>query len=590
MAEVENRLKEKYLILEKLSEKDIENKYGKNFNSLLANLLFVRGIKNKEDVENFLYPKWEDNLDPILFKDMKKVVERILLAIKNNEKILIFSDYDTDGIPGGVLMHDFFKKIGYKNFKNFIPNRNKDGYGLTVKSAKKIIDGQIFLEENEKFIPDLVITVDCGISDIEGAKIFNKKNIDLIIVDHHIAFSELPKSFGILNHKVESETYPQQILCGAGVSFKLVQALLKKARDGKLDFMENIPEGWEKWLLDLVAISTVCDMVPLVGENRIFVKYGKKVLEKTQRVGLRQIIENSGIDKSNISADDLGFMIGPRINAASRLEDPKIAFLALAENNLIGIENAKMLEEINNRRKQLMAGVMKKVWAKLKHVKEPKVIVLGDKSWPLGILGLVAGKISEKKKIPVFVWSQAKDSDGELKGSCRSGNNIDVYSLMENTKEEFISFGGHTMSGGFVLKEENIHLLKEKLEEKLNKVNKIIKEKIIIDAEISLDEVNFNNYKEIEKLEPYGMGNAKPFFYFKNIIIFEVNYFGKDKEHLELVFKNSKNYTIKAITFYFKENLDFEFKKSDKINMVASIEFNRFNGSGYLRLKIEDVF
>lgn len=598
---------EKYDVVEKISQKKVKETYGEGFDYFLANLLYSRGIDGKKKSEEFLSPNWEDNFNPFLFNDMEKIVERIFKALEKKEKILIYSDYDTDGIPGGALLYKFFEKIKYKNFENFIPNRNKDGYGLTKDKAEKIVLGSIFddslfgSDDGEKteqenlvkrtkkeFLPTLVITIDCGITDIEAGKILKKNKIDLIITDHHLPKETLPESFGILDHKVDGEKYPDKNLCGAGTVFKLVQALVLKNEEKKI---LDIEKGWEKWLLDLVAISTVCDMVPLLGENRIFVRYGKIVLQKTKNIGLAKIIEKSRIDKRNISAGDLGFMIGPRINAASRLEDPFFAFEALAKNSAEAVESAQYLETLNNRRKYLTAKIMKEVWGKLRERELGDVVVIGNTDWPLGVLGLIAGKISEKYKRPSFVWSQAQGEEGDvLKGSCRSGSEYSVFSLMEKTREEFLGFGGHSASGGFEIEKSKIHALEKKLSNNLKKTELMEKKKIILDGEISIDDVNIKNYREIERLEPYGMGNQKPHFLIKNIEIFLVKEFGKEKNHLELNFKNSRNFSIKAITFFHNDIFENRvFRAGEKIDLVASFEMNRWNGGESLRLKIEDI-
>lgn len=583
---IKQELEEKYEITSSLSKKEIQEKYGNNFNKLLANLLFFRGVKNFKEAEKFLNPKWEDNFNPFLFKDMKKIVSHILKAIKNKESILIFSDYDADGITGNAILNNFFKKINYNNFHSFIPNRNIDGYGFTEKLATKICNGKIF--DDKKFIPDLVITIDCGITNFKSSEILAKNKIDLIITDHHIANEKIPKAIGILNHKVKDEKYPEQILSGAGIVFKLVQALIIEIK--KTNEKIDIIEGWEKWLLDLVAISTICDMVPLLGENRIFVKYGQIVLGKTRRSGLKILIQKSRINKNNISTDDIGFMIGPRINAASRLECPNIALNTLIENNGFGEEQALNLEKINNKRKALVAKIMKEVWLKLKkRGKLKNIIVIGNKDWPLGILGLIAGKIADKEKKAVFVWSKSKDCDFKIKGSCRASLDISIFDLMHQSKNIFSSFGGHHLAGGFEIEEEKIHFLEEELEKKIKTTLKINQPKNIIDAVINLDDVHYENYKEILKLEPYGLGNQKPFFLFQNIEIYEVKYFGKKKEHLELSFLNLKNQKIKAVKFFYKEKLNSLYKEKQKIHLVASMEYNCFNNSGYLRLKIEDI-
>lgn len=592
---------EKYEVVEKISQEKIQDLYGENFDPLLANLLFARGVKNQDEAEKFLYPKWEENFDPFLFNDMEKIVDRIFSAIEKKEKVLIFSDYDTDGIPGGAVLYKFFEKIGYKNFRNFIPNRNKDGYGLTKDKAEKIVTGKIFQDSlfgnfcdtkqktKEEFLPSLVITIDCGITDIEASKVLKKNNIDLVVTDHHLPKKDLPQVFAILNHKVEGEKYPDKNLCGAGVVFKLVQALIWR---NKKEEVFDIEEGFDKWLLDLVSISTICDMVPLLGENRIFVKYGKIVLEKTRNKGLQKIIEKSRMDRKNISTEDLGFMIGPRINAASRLVDPFFAFQALAKDSQKGIESAEYLETLNNRRKYLTAKIMKEVWKKLEQRELCDVVVIGNKDWPLGVLGLIAGKISNKYKKPTFVWSRTEDgSEGRLQGSCRSGGKHSVFSLMEKNNEEFIGFGGHSASGGFEIEENKIHFLEEKLSKNLNKADLMEEEKIILDGEISMDDVTLQNYYQIEKLEPYGMSNQKPHFLFREVEIFSVKEFGKEKKHSEIVFKNSKNFSIKSILFFYQDVLgDRKFTSGEKINLVASFEINRWNGNEFLRLKIEDIF
>ncbi len=629
---------EDYVLYNQITEKEKKEIYG-TFNEsgisfFLASLLHARNIKKKEDVKNFLNPKWEDLSDVFDFNDMKKATGRIIRAILNNEKILIYSDYDTDGIPGGALLNDFFQKINYKNFVNFIPHRNKDGYGLTKENAQKIVDGKIFddfsrreffdnLEifnnnnldntKNEEkkqnyFLPDLVITIDCGISDLKGAEILKKNKIDLIITDHHISGEKLPKAVAIINHKVPGEKYQDKNLCGAGVIFRVVQALFLEMRNEKNfpkkkdlekinNILEKIPVGWEKWLLDLVSISTVCDMVPLIGENRIFVKYGQKVLAKTPRTGLNKIIKNAKLNKNKISAGDLGFMIGPRINASSRIDDPFLSFKALSEKYFEGEVFADDLEKINNRRKYLMAKIMKEVWKKFETdniLEKNEVIVVGSRDWPLGVVGLVAGKIADKYKKPTFVWGGFDGDKTLIKGSVRSGSKYSVYDLMKKNEKYFIGFGGHEEAGGFEIEFKNIHKLTENLSYNIEKVKKIEKKKKIIDAKINLSDVTFSNYQEIEKLEPFGIGNQKPLFYLENIEIKKVKKFGKSQEHLELSFKEEGSFWVKAMTFFYKENfsekvLEKGLEVGQKIDMVASFELNQYNGNNSLRLKIEDI-
>ncbi len=572
----QKKVEDKYTILDKISEDKVKKIFGEETNSFLANLLYARGLESKEDIDFFTDPKWDQAYDPFLFKDMDIAVPRILEAIYNDEKIVIYSDYDTDGIPGGAIFKDFLEKINCKNFYNHIPNRNKDGYGLNLPACEKFVEDEV----------DLIITIDCGITDIEEAKFLKKNGIDLIVTDHHLPGKKLPEALAVIDHKREDNTYPDTNICGCAVAFKLIQALIIKGREDQLEDFVELPEGWEKWLLDLVSISTICDMVPLVGENRIFVNYGKKVLAKTQRPGLNQIILKSRLDKTNISAYDIGFMIGPRINAASRLSDPNIALKALSLDEG-SVEFAKELERLNNRRKTMTASIMKDVWKRLESRELFDVIVIGDEKWPLGIVGLIAGRIADKYKRPAFVWTRL---DEKVKGSCRSGSEISIHSLMEETKDSFKGFGGHAASGGFETTFDEIHFLEEKLSSNTDKAKKIEVKEDVIDEELVLDDVNMMNYNSLKTMEPYGMANPKPLFLFKNVKIVEVKEFGKDNSHLQLTFKNSRNQNVRAMTFSFMDKLDRRFTEGEEIDLVGSFDVNYFNGMNYLRIKIEDIF
>ena len=393
--------------------------------SLREILVQNRGI---DDIDNFFSPEYEKLFDPFLFRDMDAAVERIIAAIRNNEKILIYSDYDTDGIPGGVLLREFFDTINYSFIDSHIPNRNKDGYGLNMPRCQQAVEEGV----------SLLITIDCGIADKEEIAYLQKNNVDVIVTDHHLPESGLPNAFAVIDHKRKDNTYPEDILCGCAIAWKLVCALLMRVkalpesdRDvPSLDAARELPDGWEKWLLDLVAISTVCDMVPLVGENRILVYYGMIVLKKTRRPGLQKIMQNARIKTHALTSDDIGFGIGPRINAASRLDDPMIAFTAL-RNDSDAADAAMELERLNRKRKTMSATIMKSVWSRLDKREVPPAIVLGDNEWPLGILGLVAGKVADRYSRPAFVWTRISHKENVVvKGSARGGGR-DVFALMQ---------------------------------------------------------------------------------------------------------------------------------------------------------------
>ena len=567
---------EKYNLF-KLEEKKIDL-LSESFSPFLSKLLLARGIDTKKEAEDFLDISWDKMLDPFLFSDMEKVVKRILDGIQSNEKIVIFSDYDADGVPGGAAFFDFFQKIKYGNFTNYIPDRNKEGFGLNFKIIEKWKEEKV----------DLVITIDCGIADVEESKKMKEYGIDLIITDHHKGKKDLPESVGIINHQSD-DNYPEKFLCGAGTIFKVIQALITRGKERKIPSFLIIQHGWEKWLLDVVATATICDMVPLKGENRILAHYGKLVMGKSRRDGLLAILSAGGLNKNKISCQDIAFTLGPRINAAGRLEHPDFAFNTLTKRGVQGIANAKELERINRKRKTFIATVMRGVYAKLEKREIGKVVVIGDKDWPLGVVGLIASKISEKYSVPAFVWSEFDKNT--VKGSVRSNGEISIHSLMEETSESFSSFGGHEMAGGFESEFSKIHFLEEELNKNYSKAKKVKKEKKKIDLKISLDDVNILNMKEMKKLSPFGMGNEVPIFLLENIEIFKIRIFGKNSEHLELTFKNSKGQWINAIKFFYLEHFgNREFKEEEKINLICAMEENNFLGNTKLQLKIEDIY
>ncbi|MFA5319479.1 MAG: DHH family phosphoesterase, partial [Candidatus Paceibacterota bacterium] len=317
-----------------------------DYPELVRKLLFYRGIKTKAEAEKYLQPDYErDLLDPFLMKDMAKAVDRLFLALERKEKIIIFGDYDADGVPGSAMLALFFHKIGYHNFEVFIPDRNNEAYGL---SPEKIED---FTKQGVK----LIITIDCGITDVTEVKLANKKGIDVVITDHHLAPAELPSAYAIVDAKQLDDHYPEKMLAGSGVMYKFICALLLKNRF-------NIPTGWEKWLLDLVVIATVSDMVPLTGENRLLAYYGLKVLRQTKRLGLLALLNIIKTRPANVTEDDISFMLGPRINSASRMSHASQAYYLLTTYDEVeAVTIAKHLEDKNKARREAVEVVIKGV-------------------------------------------------------------------------------------------------------------------------------------------------------------------------------------------------------------------------------------
>ena len=572
----------KYTVKSKISE------------NLVEQLLHNRGVKTEVEREVFLQPDFVKHLhDPFLLPDMEKAVKRILKAIESDERIGIWSDYDADGIPGGALLHDFFKLIGFNNFINYIPDRHIEGYGMNIEGIEELKYGN--LSAGEAGI-ELLITIDCGIRDIKEVKRANELGIDVIITDHHEQADGLPKAFAIINPKLEKSKYPEKILCGAGVIWKLIEAILKTKREFIKDGQPfELPQGKEKWLLDLVGMATLSDMVPLVGENRVLAYYGLNVLRKSRRAGLLKLFSMLKINKNSLTEDDIAFMITPRINAASRMGHPRDAFkLLVAENEAEAESYAKHLDSINNERKGVVASIVKEVKKRVKekfeNEGEKPVIVLGNPDWRPSLLGLVANSTALEFNRPVFLWGRASDdASGVLKGSCRSDGTTNLVAIMETAKDIFIEFGGHKLSGGFSVLFEKIHTLEEALiDASTHTVNNDLE--IEVDAELSIKDITEKAVNEILSLAPFGVGNEKPIFIFKDIIPEKINRFGKAKEHLSINFRDGGD-TIRAISFFASpDQYGDSLKEGIKTNLVANIEKSDFGGRREIRLRIVDFF
>jgi single-stranded-DNA-specific exonuclease len=565
----------------------------------LRDLLAARGLTKLAEAEKYLHPSYERDLhDPFLMKGMKKAVERINKAITDNEKIIIYGDYDADGVPGVVIITAFFKEIGFTNFDIFIPDRQLDGYGLkddTIVALAK--DGA-----------KLIITVDCGIGDVVPAKKAKELGMEMIITDHHLPQNKLPKVVAILDNKQSDDKYPDKMLCGASMAFKLVQALSQKNS-------HSFKIGWEKWLLDLVAIATISDMVPLDGENRLLAYFGLKVLRKTRRVGLLELFRTMKIQRDNVTEDDIGFMLAPRLNAASRMSHAVQSYFLLTTDDADQARDiVKHLEEKNKERKAMVEHIVTVIEERLKEDKElPAVLVFGDPTWQAGGLGLVANKLKDKYGKSAFIWG-GNGATGEFKGSARSDGQVNLVKLMEAAGGEkfFANFGGHFMAAGFAVAEAKMSELATRLNQAYKKLaTEKYQEEVLVDKEISLDDITWENYYFIEEMGPYGMGNPKPIFMLKGVMIDAVKAFGSGGIHLELVFRNTKDKKIPAIGFFTclpavalaKEGTPAEkfdtlnghifkgvnLEVGQKIDALVTIEKSTFRNFPELRLRIVDI-
>lgn len=567
--------------------------------TLLDHLLYHRGITDATERDSFLNPSYDLGLnDPFLLSDMEKAITRIGEAIESNQKITIFSDYDADGIPGAVVLSDFFKMIGYKNVGVYIPHRHDEGFGLNIGAIESIA-----LEDVEdargphQVGTKLVITIDCGITDVAEVTRAKELGMDVIITDHHLPGPVLPDAFAIVDPKLSPE-YPDQMICGSGVVFKLVQGLLKKDSNG---LRKLVPEGKEKWLLDMVGIATLSDMVPLKGENRIFASYGLKVLRKSPRVGLKKLLSSLKMSQKDLTEDDVAFMVTPRINVASRMGNPIDAFRLLStDDETEAGELVEKLNGLNSERKGAVGAIAKEIQHKIasRGLEEKKVIVLGNPSWRPAVLGLVANSLMKQYKKPVFLWGRG-DSTGPahiLKGSCRS-DGPDLVALMHGVEDGiFIDRGGHKMAGGFSVSAEHVHLLDEALNTVMgsgtfSSAGALISEdELVADHVLSLDDMDFRLWGIVEKMAPFGMENAKPVFLFKGVVPADVKRFGKLKEHVDIVFIKSNGKKVSAISFFAEDDERFlNIEQGKAFDLVATLERSTFKNYPELRLRIVDV-
>ena len=548
--------------------------------ALLETLLTLRGMTTASEQEKFLHPNYADMYDPLLMHDMEKSIVRIFQAIDSGEKICIYSDYDADGIPGGVILHDFFKKIGYDNFCNYIPHRHEEGYGVHKDALASLVRDEV----------KLVITVDVGITAVQEIAYGTSLGLDIIVTDHHEPLETLPEAFAIVNPKLG--TYPDRMLCGAGVAFKLVQGMIGyMSAAGRRP--AALPEGFEKWLLDMAGLATLSDMVPLVNENRIIAYYGMKVLQKTKRPGLVALFQKSGINLNYLTETDIVFSITPKLNAASRMSHPDDAFKTLATTHTReAMVAAEHLSNLNDDRKKIVARIMKDVHKKVSARKTdgdlPKVLVIGDPSWPAGILGIIASKILEEYNLTTFVWGAEGES---IKGSVRGIGDISVVALMQQVPHLFTQFGGHEDAGGFTATRETIHFLEASFADVYDLVKHAVSKQvthIAHDVELTLADITIDHYHAIRQMAPFGMGNASPVIAFKNVVVQSVKQFGKTTEHLEVVVTQN-NYSARAISWYANpETFTEKIEQGKTMTLLAEFEFSVFRGKSELRLKIVD--
>ena len=557
-----------------------------SYDDLIADLLVRRGITSASEADAFLSPSYDAHIhDPMLMLDMPRAVERVVRALDTKERITIWSDYDCDGIPGGVLLHDFFKKAG-ANFTNYIPHRHLEGYGMNVAGIEKLA------QEGTT----LIVTVDSGITDVEAVTRANELGMDVIVTDHHLPQEVLPPAYAILNPNARpEETYPYRSLCGAGVAWKLVSAVLQHGFVGR----DTIPIGWEKWLLDMAGLATIADMVPLTGENRVIAKYGLLVMRKSPRLGFQKLAKVARVNQRFITEDDVGFMIAPRVNAASRMGDPWDAFrLFTTEDEAEADRLSKLLESINRSRRSVAGATTRAVHERLDRIREegreiPSVIVMGDPEWRPGLLGLVASGIADEYERPVFLWG--REGNDTLKGSCRGGpGKVHVVKLMQAAEEgTFVEFGGHAASAGFAVAADAVHLLETRLTHALEALaHEDETEEERADLHLTPETVTHAVLALFDKLAPFGMGNPRPLVALHDVSITEVAWFGKQGEHLRIRVAREFEGSIEAIAFYARRELGKDVDRlaaGSRAHLLVHVERDQFTRGQPVRLRLVSV-
>lgn len=483
---------------------------------------------------------------------------------------------------GGVILYDFLKKAG-AHFTNYIPHRHLEGYGLNTDGIEKLA----------KEGTTLLVTVDSGIADVEQVARANELGMEVIITDHHLPQEVLPPAYAVIDPKQDGETSVYRDFCGAGLAWKLVCAVLAVGFEGR----EEIPAGWEKWLMDMAALSTIADMVPLTGENRVIVKYGLIVMRKSPRIGLQKLCSVARLNQRFITEDDVGFTIAPRVNAASRMGNPRDAFELFTTSDEARAETlAKELERINRSRRSQGAAITRAARERLATRKEngelPTVIALGDPDWRPGLLGLVANALAEEYERPVFLWG--REGGVSAKGSCRAGGGISVVALMQAAADAFEDFGGHRASGGFTVKDDQIFTLEEKLCLALSTLPEEEKGKSgwLADRELSVGDILAKELSKMERFAPFGMENPKPSFLLRNAQIVSITWFGKGEEHLKLALKRDDPFEdrpLDAVAFYARRDLGKaldSLHERTHVTILGNLERDTFTRGQPVRLRI----
>jgi single-stranded-DNA-specific exonuclease len=500
--------------------------------SLFDRILIARGLLDNKSKATFLSPDYSGVYDPFLLSDMTKAVERLVIAYKSQEHIVIYGDYDIDGLTATTLLLDAFESFGFKNVKSIIPSRFVEGYGLTVEAVEGIAaDGA-----------DLIVTVDCGSRNEKEIARANELGLDVVVTDHHNLAETLPSAIAVINPKRIDSDYPFIDLAGVGVAFKLVQAMQTR--------LVGLPKGQEKWLLDLVALGTVCDVVSLTDENRTNVFWGLKVLAKTKRLGLKALMAVAKIEPSNINTRALGFGIGPRMNAAGRLETAKRALDVLTTDSPIeAMKKAQYLDDLNTLRRTSQDKIFKEAIVQAEKYSSDPVLVVSDANWNYGIVGIVASKLLEKYKKPAYVLQEIDD---ESRGSARSYGDFSAADAIYANQDVVIKGGGHKLAAGVTLLTKDIAIFRKRVNEFYKKQELVDQYLLLLpvaDTYAELNELNEELVDSISQLEPFGNGNHRPILKTENLLVIKFKEMGTNGQHVKLELSDNDSKTMQFLAF-----------------------------------------
>lgn len=543
--------------------KEIADKF--KINELLATILVNRNVIKDEEIKKFLNPTRNDFYNPYSLPDMEIAVERIIKAINNKEKIIIYGDYDVDGITSITVLKKFLDERGM-NVGYYIPNRLEEGYGLNKERVKKIVE--------EKYT--LMITVDCGISGLEEVKLGNSLGLETIVTDHHEPLDELPDALAVIDPKIKTNQYPFNQLAGVGVVFKLIQALSIKLGLDEKEYLKY---------LDIVCVGTISDIVPIIDENRIIAKLGLKLVEVTKNIGLKTLLKSVGYQ--NIDSNTISFGIAPRVNACGRMGyETEALRLFLTDDVKEAEELTEKLNQYNRDRQETEKEIVKQALEKIEKEEngDSPVIVLGDERWHHGVIGIVASKITEMYFKPsILVCYEGENG----RGSGRSIPGFDLHNALCKSSEYLEKYGGHEMAVGLSLKRSNFDKFKEEMQKVAKEANiEEIIPVIVIDKLVSLKNINIKMIKDLKMLEPFGEGNKTPLFACKNLKIDSIRTLTEGK-HLKISLRE-ENIVINAIGFNMGHIAD-DYTIGDKVNIVGALEINSYNGEEKVQFNLKDI-